>query len=86
MNRLEGKIALVTGAGSGIGRGTAIMFAKEGAKVIVTSRSENCKETEQMIREAGEKLIISFAMSEIKTRLRHWLHLRRKNSDVSIFW
>ncbi|NLM20551.1 MAG: SDR family oxidoreductase [Peptococcaceae bacterium] len=53
MNRLEGKVALITGAGSGIGRGTALMFAKEGAKVIATSRSKNCEETERMIREAG---------------------------------
>jgi len=34
--RLDGKIALITGSDSGIGQGTAIEFAREGADVVVT--------------------------------------------------
>jgi NAD(P)-dependent dehydrogenase (short-subunit alcohol dehydrogenase family) len=54
MKSFQGKVALITGASSGIGRATAIAFAREGAKVVVTSRRENeGKETVSLIKEAG---------------------------------
>ncbi|MCA1370646.1 SDR family oxidoreductase [Bradyrhizobium sp. BRP14] len=41
MARLEGKIAIITGASSGIGRSAARLFAHEGAKVVLTARRED---------------------------------------------
>jgi NAD(P)-dependent dehydrogenase (short-subunit alcohol dehydrogenase family) len=54
MGRLDSKTAIITGAGDGIGRATAILFAKEGAEVLVSDRDEDKgKETLNIIRESG---------------------------------
>src|SRR5436309_2978304 len=56
MKEFEGKVALVTGGGSGIGRATAIAFAREGAHVVIGNRNiQRGEETVAMIRDAGGK-------------------------------
>ena len=54
MKRLDGKVAIVTGGGSGIGRAAAVLFAQEGAKVAaVDIRIDLVQETTKTIKEAG---------------------------------
>ncbi|MBK8631410.1 MAG: SDR family oxidoreductase [Sphingomonadales bacterium] len=53
MGALDGKIAIITGAGSGIGRASAKRFAAEGAKLVIGDKTEAVHETAKAIAEAG---------------------------------
>jgi NAD(P)-dependent dehydrogenase (short-subunit alcohol dehydrogenase family) len=53
MGRLEGKSVVITGAGSGIGRAASVMFAREGAKLVIVDKSEAVKETAALVKQNG---------------------------------
>ncbi|MGI8646965.1 MAG: short-chain dehydrogenase [Acidimicrobiales bacterium] len=59
-NRLTGKVALITGSDSGIGQGSAIEFAKEGANVVVhyLHDQSGAQQTRQRIEAAGQRAIV----------------------------
>ncbi len=64
--RLENKIAIITGATTGIGRATSVLFCSEGAKVVVVGRREDeGMETVRLAEKAGGKAIF------IKTDVSH---------------
>src|SRR3990170_3533685 len=50
--RLKEKVAIITGAGNGMGRADALLFAKEGAKVVVNDINE--KDMDAVVKEIGE--------------------------------
>jgi NAD(P)-dependent dehydrogenase (short-subunit alcohol dehydrogenase family) len=58
--RLEGKVAVVTGADSGIGKAVAIAFAREGADVAIAYLDENedAEDTAQWVRAAGRRALV----------------------------
>jgi NAD(P)-dependent dehydrogenase (short-subunit alcohol dehydrogenase family) len=57
VKRLEGKTALVSGAASGIGRASALLFAQHGANVLVLDRAPAVEQTAATIRQAGGRAL-----------------------------
>ena len=57
MGRLEGRVAVITGAASGIGRASALLFAKEGASVVCFDKAKAVEATAEAIGAAGGKAI-----------------------------
>ena len=52
-HQLDGKVALITGAGSGIGRAAALLFASEGARLILGDKTTAVHDTARQVTEAG---------------------------------
>jgi NAD(P)-dependent dehydrogenase (short-subunit alcohol dehydrogenase family) len=57
MGALDGKIAIITGAGSGIGRASALRFAAEGAKLVLGDKTAAVHETAQLVKDAGGEAV-----------------------------
>ncbi|MFB0533094.1 MAG: SDR family NAD(P)-dependent oxidoreductase, partial [Desulfatiglandales bacterium] len=57
--KLEGKVAIITGAGAGIGEATAMLFAKEGARVCCNSKSESALKVVEKIEDSGGDAFLS---------------------------
>ena len=94
MGRLEGKVALITGAGTGIGRATAQSMAAEGAKVVIAELNAAAGEqTAQLIHQSGGEAIAIVTdvtepdsiQSAIDRAVRHFgaLHVLHNNAGGS---
>ncbi len=68
MGRLDGKVAIITGSNSGVGAAAAKLFAKEGAKVVISARRlPQLEEVAEEIRAAGgEVLVVQTDVSKVE--------------------
>lgn len=93
MKALEKKVAIVTGAGSGIGRAISLLFASEGAKIVVSDIDEKgANETVSLIKEKGGDAIFVLANTAkpedgeklVKETVKHFgaLHIAVNNAGV----
>jgi NAD(P)-dependent dehydrogenase (short-subunit alcohol dehydrogenase family) len=66
LNRLAGKVAIVTGSGQGIGRGIALVYAREGAQVVVAELKEHRAQrtAEEIAREGGSALPLAVDVAQ----------------------
>ena len=72
--RLAGKVALITGAGSGIGRATALLFAGEGASVaVVDIADDNARETVSLIEQSGGRGLFVHADVAVAAEAEHMI-------------
>ena len=78
--RLEGKVAVITGAASGIGRATAILFAREGAKLaLATDKNiDGLKETLKLVEKEGGEAFVKKTSVAVEEEVKELIDLALK--------
>ncbi len=74
--RLNGKVGVITGAASGIGRATAVLFTKENAKLVLADLSEKgLQETLEMVRKEGGEAVIKIMNVAVEKEVKELIDL-----------
>ena len=68
MGRLDGKVAIITGGNSGVGAATAELFAKEGAKVVISAR--RLPQLEEVVRQWDKIVTAGISEEDVQTVAR----------------
>src|SRR3546814_6533338 len=71
MGALDGKIAIITGAGSGIGRASALRFAAAGAKLVIGDKTAAVHETAKLVKDAGGAAVAQIGRAHVCTPVPH---------------
>jgi NAD(P)-dependent dehydrogenase (short-subunit alcohol dehydrogenase family) len=86
--RFEDKLVLITGAGSGIGRATALAFAREGANTVLSDINEvSVEETARSVRELGRKASthkVDVANAEAMAKFAEEVHREHASVDILV--
>jgi meso-butanediol dehydrogenase / (S,S)-butanediol dehydrogenase / diacetyl reductase len=78
--RLEGKVAVITGAASGIGRATAILFAKEGARLVLADwHDEGLRETLELVLQEGGEAVVQRTNVSIEEEVKRLIDVALQN-------
>ena len=87
MNRLENKVAVITGGSSGMGLETAKLFAKEGAKVVIVGRSpDKLKDAEKEVSQSGEVFAIQCDVSNLDELDNLYQQVKDKYGNIDILF
>lgn len=87
MGKLDGKVCIITGCASGLGKQEAIRFAEEGAKLAICSRTAaKLEDTKRLCEERGAEVLAFPAMYPLPSSALHSLMRSLKNTARSTFW
>ena len=83
MQELRGKTAVITGGGSGIGRGMATVFAREGMQIVVADVEEAAAaETVEMVTSAGGRAVAVLVTTKMTNVGMGWAQLKNVIGDI----